>query len=46
MNNALLRETYESLLVQAKQLQNQYSGEIQQKARTLDLREVVSSITR
>ena len=45
MNNTLLRETYESLLVQAKQLQNQYSGEIQQKARTLDLREVVSSIT-
>jgi uncharacterized protein (DUF697 family) len=46
MDSALLRETYESLLGQAKQLQNQYAGEIQQKARTLDLREVVASLGR
>jgi uncharacterized protein (DUF697 family)/tellurite resistance protein len=42
MDQALLRETYESLLVQAKQLQGQYAGEIQQKARTLDLAQVMS----
>jgi len=46
MSNAVLKETYESLLLQARQLQNQYAGEIQQKARTLDLREVVSSLGR
>ena len=42
MNQQLLRETYESLLVQAKQLQNQHMDDIQQKARTLDLRQVMS----
>jgi len=42
MNQALLRETYESLLVQAKQLQGQYAGEIEQKARTLDFNQIVS----
>lgn len=42
MNQTLLRETYESLLNQAKQLQSQYTGEIQQKARTLDLNQVMS----
>jgi uncharacterized membrane protein YebE (DUF533 family) len=42
MNQTLLRETYESLLLQAKQLQGQYAGEIQQKARTLDLNQVMS----
>ena len=42
MNQTLLRETYESLLSHAKQLQSQYTGEIQQKARTLDLNQVMS----
>jgi hypothetical protein len=42
MNQTLLRETYESLLSQAKQLQSQYTGEIQQKARTLDLNQIMS----
>lgn len=42
MNQTLLRETYESLLSQAKQLQAQYTGEIQQKARTLDLNQIMS----
>jgi uncharacterized protein (DUF697 family)/tellurite resistance protein len=42
MNPALLRETYDSLLAQAQQLQNQYAGEIEQKARTLDMQQVVA----
>jgi uncharacterized protein (DUF697 family)/tellurite resistance protein len=42
MNPALLRETYESLLAQAKQLQAQYAGEIQQKSRSIDLNQVMS----
>jgi len=41
MHPALVRETYESMLAQAKQLQGQYSGEIQQKARSLDLTQVI-----
>jgi uncharacterized protein (DUF697 family)/tellurite resistance protein len=42
MNPALVRETYESLLTQAKQLQTQYAGDIEQKARTLDIDQVMS----
>jgi uncharacterized protein (DUF697 family)/tellurite resistance protein len=42
MNPALLRQTYDALLMQAKQLQGQYASEIQQKARTLDLQQVMS----
>lgn len=42
MSNELLRETYESLLVQAKQLQSQYTGDIQQRARSLDIAQVMS----
>jgi uncharacterized protein (DUF697 family)/tellurite resistance protein len=42
MNPMLVRETYESLLGQAKQLQTQYSSEIHQKARSLDIGQVMS----
>jgi uncharacterized protein (DUF697 family)/tellurite resistance protein len=42
MDAALVRETYESLLQQAKQLQAQYAGDIEQKARTLDINQVMS----
>jgi uncharacterized protein (DUF697 family)/tellurite resistance protein len=42
MDAALVRETYESLLAQAKQLQSQYAGDIEQKARTLDINQVMS----
>lgn len=42
MSANLMRETYESLLTQAKQLQGQYTGDIQQKARSLDFNQVMS----
>ncbi len=42
MSPALVRQTYESLLSQAKQLQSLHASEIQQKARSLDIGEVVS----
>jgi uncharacterized protein (DUF697 family) len=42
INAGALRETYESLLTQAKQVQAQYSTEFQQKARSLDIGQVVS----
>ena len=42
MSSALLRQTYESLLSQAKQLQTQHAGDIQAKARTLDIKQVIS----
>lgn len=42
MNPALLRETYQSLLVQAKQVQSQYSSEVEQKARSLDIGQVMA----
>ena len=44
MNTALLQQTYQSLLGQAKQLQGQYSGAIQQKASTLDAGQVLSLV--
>lgn len=44
MNTALIQQTYQSLLGQAKQLQGQYSPEIQQKASTLDVGQVMSMV--
>jgi uncharacterized protein (DUF697 family)/tellurite resistance protein len=42
MSAALLRETYESLFAQAKQLQSQHASDIQEKARSLDIGQVIS----
>ncbi len=42
MSTALLRETFESLLGPAKQMQSQYLPQIQQKANTLDMGQVMS----
>jgi uncharacterized protein (DUF697 family) len=44
MNTALLQQTYQSLLSQAKQLQGQYAGDIQQKARSLDATQVINMV--
>jgi uncharacterized protein (DUF697 family)/tellurite resistance protein len=44
MNTALLQQTYQSLLDQAKQLQGQYAGQIQQKAQSLDPAQVMSMV--
>jgi uncharacterized protein (DUF697 family)/tellurite resistance protein len=44
MNTALLQQTYQSLLGQAKQMQGQFSGEIQQKARSLDASQVMNMV--
>ena len=44
MNAALLRSTYQSLLGDAKQLQQQNIGLIRDKARTLDLAQVMSMV--
>ena len=44
MNTALLQQTYHSLLGQAKQLQGQYAGQIQQKAQSLDAAQVMSMV--
>ena len=44
MNTALLQQTYQSLLSQAKQLQGQYSGQIQQKAQSLDAAKVMEMV--
>lgn len=44
MNTALLRETFDSLLGPAKQMQAQYLPQIQQKANTLDMVQVMSLI--
>ena len=44
MNTALLQQTYQSLLAQAKQLQGQYSGQIQQKAQSLDAAQVMNMV--
>ena len=44
MSTALLRETFESLLGPAKQMQSQYLPQIQQKASTLDMSQVMSMI--
>lgn len=42
MSTALLRETFQSLLAPAKQLQTQYLPQIQQKAATLDAGQVMA----
>ena len=44
MSTALLRETFEDLLGPAKQMQSQYLPQIQQKASTLDMGQVMSMI--
>lgn len=44
MSTALLRETFDSLLGPAKQMQTQYLPQIQQKANTLDMGQVMSII--
>ena len=44
MSTALLRETFEDLLGPAKQMQSQYLSQIQQKASTLDMGQVMSMI--
>jgi uncharacterized protein (DUF697 family)/tellurite resistance protein len=44
MNTALLQQTYQSLLGEAKQLQGQFAGEIQQKARALDPSQVLKMV--
>jgi uncharacterized protein (DUF697 family)/tellurite resistance protein len=44
MSTALIQQTYQSLLGQAKQLQGQYSPEIEQKARTLDAGQVMQMV--
>ena len=44
MSTALLHETFESLLGPAKQMQAQYLPQIQQKASTLDMSQVMSMI--
>ena len=44
MNTALLRETYQSLLEPAKQLQTQYLPQIREKAATLDAGKVMAMV--
>jgi len=44
MNTALIQQTYQSLLGQARQLQGQYASEIQHKASTLDAGQVLSMV--
>lgn len=44
MNTALLRETYQSMLGEAKQLQGQNLSQIREKARTLDMSQVMSMV--
>jgi uncharacterized protein (DUF697 family)/tellurite resistance protein len=44
MNTALLQQTYQSLLGQAKQMQGQFSGQIQQKAQSLDVTQVMNMV--
>jgi uncharacterized protein (DUF697 family)/tellurite resistance protein len=44
MSTALIQQTYQSLLGQAKRIQGQYSSEIQHKASTLDAGQVISMV--
>lgn len=44
MKSAILRDTFQNLLEPAKQLQAQYLPEIQQKAGTLDITQVMSMV--
>lgn len=44
MSNALLQESFQSLLTPAKQLQQKYLPQIEQKAQSLDLGQVMNSV--
>jgi uncharacterized protein (DUF697 family)/tellurite resistance protein len=44
MNTALLQQTYQSLLGEAKQLQGQFTGQIRQKAQSLDVSQVMNMV--
>jgi uncharacterized protein (DUF697 family)/tellurite resistance protein len=44
MSTALIRQTYQSLLGQAKQLQGLYSSEIEHKARSIDAAQVMAMV--
>lgn len=44
MNTALLQETYQSLLANARQLQQQYLPHMQQRANTLDVAQVMDLV--
>lgn len=44
MNTVLLQQTYQSLLGEAKQLQGQFAGQIQQKAQSLDASQVMNMV--
>jgi hypothetical protein len=44
MNSNILRDTFQNLLGPAKQLQTQYLPQIQQKASTLDVTQVMSMV--
>jgi len=44
MSTALLQQTYQSLLSQAKQMQGQYAGQIQQQAQSLDATKVMNMV--
>jgi uncharacterized protein (DUF697 family)/uncharacterized tellurite resistance protein B-like protein len=44
MSTALLQETFQSLLTPAKQLQQQYLPQIEQKARSLDMGQVMNLV--
>ncbi len=44
MSTALLKDTFNELLGPAKQLQTQYVGQIREKAGTLDMAQIMSSI--
>lgn len=44
MNTALLQQTYQSLLGEAKQLQGQFSGQVRQKAQSLDASQVMNLV--
>jgi uncharacterized protein (DUF697 family) len=44
MNSGILRDTFQNLLGPAKQLQTQYLPQIQQKASTLDVTQVMSMV--
>jgi uncharacterized protein (DUF697 family)/tellurite resistance protein len=44
MSTALLQQTYQSLLGEAKQLQGQFAGQIRQKAQSLDVSQVMNMV--
>ena len=44
MSTQVLKDTYQSLLPSAKQLQTQYLPQIQQKAQTLDMQQVMNMV--